>query len=203
MPGDQHPARRDKPDIGRRRLGDNAMGIDEPSVTRAALERRLPGQHVRQKSDCLDVDAAPAVIRDRYHRYSPLGERFIACFVECACRDHKAWPYFVRRKSMITPRDAARNLQIDNAVADAVASDHFAYDNAERARGHRHADVQFAKRALKPFQVPPPVDQLAAPHLAYFINAIAELIAAILDVNFGLGERQVTAIDISDAGHVW
>jgi hypothetical protein len=49
----------------------------------------------------------------------------------------------------------------------------------------------------------PLVDEAATPHLAYFINAIAELIAAILDMDFGLCERQVTAIDISDAGHVW
>jgi hypothetical protein len=45
------------------------------------------------------------------------------------------------------------------------------------------------------------VDEAATPHLAYFIDAIAELIAAILDVNFGVRKRQITAIDISDAGH--
>jgi hypothetical protein len=47
----------------------------------------------------------------------------------------------------------------------------------------------------------PLVNQAAAPHLAYFIDAIAELIAAILDVHFGVWERQITAIDVSDAGH--
>jgi hypothetical protein len=35
----------------------------------------------------------------------------------------------------------------------------------------------------------PLVDEAATPHLAYFIYAIAELIAAILDVNFGICER--------------
>jgi hypothetical protein len=45
----------------------------------------------------------------------------------------------------------------------------------------------------------PLIDGAAAPHLAYFIDAIAELIAAILDVNFGVCERQITAIDVSNA----
>src|SRR5262249_1334446 len=62
-------------------------------------------------------------------------------------------------------------------------------------------DAQFAKRALKPFKMSSLVDEAATPHLAYFIHAIAELIAAILDVNFGVWERQITAIDVSDAGH--
>jgi hypothetical protein len=47
----------------------------------------------------------------------------------------------------------------------------------------------------------PLVDQAATPHLAYFIDAIAKLIAAILDMHFGIWERQITAIDVSDAGH--
>ena len=47
----------------------------------------------------------------------------------------------------------------------------------------------------------PLVDQAATPHLAYLRDAIAELVAAILDVNFGVWERQITAIDVSDAGH--
>jgi hypothetical protein len=47
----------------------------------------------------------------------------------------------------------------------------------------------------------PLVDETATPHLAYFIDAIAELIATILDMNFGVWERQISAIDVSDAGH--
>jgi hypothetical protein len=62
-------------------------------------------------------------------------------------------------------------------------------------------DAQFAKRALKPFKMSSLIDEATTPHLAYFIHAIAELIAAILDVNFGVRERQITAIDVSDAGH--
>jgi hypothetical protein len=49
--------------------------------------------------------------------------------------------------------------------------------------------------------VSPLVDETTTPHLTHFIYAVAELIAAILDVNFGVRERQVTAIDVSDAGH--
>ena len=41
---------------------------------------------------------------------------------------------------MIPPCHASRNLQIDNAVVETIASDDFVHDDAKRVRGHRHAD---------------------------------------------------------------
>jgi hypothetical protein len=102
---------------------------------------------------------------------------------------------------MIAACDAPCDLQIDNSVADAITSNHLAHDDAKRALGQPHPNAQFAKRSLKPSKMSPLVDEAATPHLAYFIYAIAELIAAILDVNFGVWKRQITAIDVSDAGH--
>jgi len=43
------------------------------------------------------------------------------------------------------------------------------------------------------------IDQSAAPHLAHFVNAVSELIAAILDMNAGFAMRQVAAVDIGNA----
>ena len=57
------------------------------------------------------------------------------------------------------------------------------------------------ERELQPRHVAALVDQLAAPHLADFIDAVGELIAAILDVDARMRERQVAAVDIGDAGH--
>ena len=45
------------------------------------------------------------------------------------------------------------------------------------------------------------VDEAAAPDLADLINAVGELIAAILDVDLGIAERQISAVDISIARH--
>ena len=103
---------------------------------------------------------------------------------------------------MIAACDAPRDLQIDNSVSDAITSNYLAHDDAKRALGQPHPDAQFTKRALKPFKMSPLVNEAATPHLTYFIYAVAELIAAILDVNFGVCKRQITAIDVSDAGHV-
>jgi hypothetical protein len=102
---------------------------------------------------------------------------------------------------MIATRHAPGNLQINDAVADPIARDHFLEDHSERARGYRHADLQFAKGALESFKVAPLVNQPTAPHLANFINPVGKLVAAILDVNFGVVERQITAIDVGNAGH--
>ena len=45
------------------------------------------------------------------------------------------------------------------------------------------------------------VDQAAAPHLADFVDAVGELVAAVLDMDAGVRERQIAAVDIGDAGH--
>src|ERR1700751_2893077 len=103
---------------------------------------------------------------------------------------------------MIAACDAACHLQIDNSVADTITSNHLAHDDSKRALGQPHPNAQFAKRALKPSKMSSLVDEAAIPHLAYFVYAIAELIAAILDVYFGVCEWQITAVDVSDAGHV-
>ena len=89
-------------------------------------------------------------------------------------------------KAWSRARHAAGDLQIDDAVADAVARDDLAQHDAERGKRHRHADAQFVERALEPRHVAPLVDQPPSPHLADFVDAVGELIAAILDVDLGV-----------------
>ena len=60
-------------------------------------------------------------------------------------------------------------------------------------------DAQFAKRALQPVHVAALVDQRAAPHLADFVDAVGELVAAILDMDHRVRVRQIAAVDIGDA----
>ena len=43
------------------------------------------------------------------------------------------------------------------------------------------------------------VDQAASPHLADFVNAVGELIAAVLDRDLRVAVRQIAAIDVGDA----
>ena len=45
------------------------------------------------------------------------------------------------------------------------------------------------------------VDQPACPHLADFVNAVSELVAAILDMNRGFAVRHIASVHISDARH--
>ena len=57
------------------------------------------------------------------------------------------------------------------------------------------------QRPREPRQMPRLVDQRAAPDLADFVDAVAEIQRAIVDGNAGFGVRDVAAIDISDATH--
>ena len=90
MPGDQRAGRRDDPGIGRGGFGDDAVLVDEPGVARALLDRRLPRQHVGQKPDRLDVDAAPAVVRHADDGDALFGERLVARPIERARRHDQA-----------------------------------------------------------------------------------------------------------------
>jgi hypothetical protein len=49
--------------------------------------------------------------------------------------------------------------------------------------------------------VPALVDEVPAPNLADFVNAVGELKAAVLDGHSGRGVRQITAVDVGDVGH--
>ena len=60
---------------------------------------------------------------------------------------------------------------------------------------------QFAERALQPFDVTPLVDEAASPHLADFVDAVGELITAILDMDFCRAHRQVAAVDVGYPRH--
>ena len=102
---------------------------------------------------------------------------------------------------MVAARHAAADLQIDDAPTHAVAANDFVQHDAERGRLHRHGDAKLGERELKPRHMPALVDQVTAPHLADFIDAVGELIAAVLDVDARGGERNVAAVDIGDAGH--
>ena len=76
----------DDPGIDRGAFGDGAALINEPGFAGALVERRLPRQHVGQKSDGLDVDAAPAVVRHADDRNARGGERLVALAIESGAR---------------------------------------------------------------------------------------------------------------------
>ena len=58
---------------------------------------------------------------------------------------------------------------------------------------------ELIERTLQPCHVAPLVDDAAVPDLADLVDAVGELIAAILDVDRGLPQRQVAAVHIGDA----
>ena len=102
---------------------------------------------------------------------------------------------------MVAPRHAARDLQIDDAVADAIAPDRLVQHGAERGKRHRHRDAKLAERALQPLHVAALVDEAPLAHLAHLVDAVGELVAAVLDVHARVAVRQVTAVHIGNARH--
>ena len=102
---------------------------------------------------------------------------------------------------MVAPRHTAADLQINDAIADAIARNDLPQNNAEGSFGHRRPDLQFTQRALEPREVTALVDQPTLPHLADFVDGVAELVAAILDMHHGLAQRQIATVDVSYSGH--
>jgi len=72
------------------------------------------------------------------------------------------------------------------------------YD-AKRVARHWHRDAQLLERALQPVHVAALVDEAPCPHLAHLVDAIGELVAAVLDVHARIAMRYVASIHIGDA----
>ena len=98
-------------------------------------------------------------------------------------------------------RHAPGDLQIDNAIPDAVAPDHFAHNHAKRAQAHRLRHPKLTKRAAKTAHVAALVDETAVANLADFINAVRELKSAILDVDGRVRVRRIPAVYIHNPCH--
>ena len=54
---------------------------------------------------------------------------------------------------------------------------------------------------MQAIHVAPLVDHAAAPDFADFVDAVGELVAAVLDMDPGRVPRQVAAVHVGDAGH--
>ena len=99
--------------------------IDEPGLMGAGLDRRLLGKDVGQQRHGLDVDACPAGLRhgddgDPLLRSAPRRR------VESSSGDNQRRPHGRNGKRMAARRNAAGDLEVEEAVGDAVAADDFA-----------------------------------------------------------------------------
>src|SRR5262249_60337719 len=56
------------------------------------------------------------------------------------------------------------------------------------------------QRAREPLHVAAEIDDPPSPDLAHLVDPVGKLIAAVLDMDRGLRERKVAAVDVGDAG---
>ena len=102
---------------------------------------------------------------------------------------------------MVASGDAAGDLHVDDAVLDAVATDHLAHQHGQHRGLDRPHDVELAQRAVEAHQMPFLVDQPAAEHGDDLVDPVGELVAAVLDMHRGAAMRLVAAVDVGDARH--
>ena len=102
---------------------------------------------------------------------------------------------------MVAWRDTARDLHVEEAVAEAVPAHQLGADQLEAAAGHRHVDAQLAQRALQAIEVQVFVDQSAVRDRHHLVDAVGKLIATILDMNRGPAVRLVSPIDVGVSWH--
>src|SRR3954447_1307979 len=153
----------DDPGIARRALRHQPVTTHEPSLARTRLACGLLGEHIRKQRDRLDVDTRPAILRHRNDSYAFRREALVAGDVEGARGDHDARGGSRWRKGMVAARDAARDLEVDDAVANTVPPHGLLQYDPNRPGEHRHPDAYFTKRAREPLHVPAFVDDVPAP----------------------------------------
>ena len=96
----------------------------------------------------------------------------------------------LRRKRMIAPRDAARDLQIDDARSvTRLRRTTSRMTNVERCERHRHrrSAIRCSERC-KRVMCRGTSTRLPAAHFADLIDAVGKLIAAILDIDAGIAQ---------------
>jgi hypothetical protein len=102
---------------------------------------------------------------------------------------------------MIAPCDAARHLQVEQAIADMIAAERLANDMDQRRAVHRPGDPQLTERTVETIEMPGQIDDQPMTNLANLIDAIGKLKAAIFDVNHGVAVSDVTTIHIGYSRH--
>src|SRR5262249_7397968 len=105
------------------------------------------------------------------------------------------------RKGMITPRHAARHLDVDQPVAQTVAVHQLADDEAQCRPRNWPGDAQLVQGAIKPVDVRSLVDQPAVADADNLVDAVGQLVASVLDVDRRLAMIDVASIDVSVTRH--
>ena len=96
----------------------------------------------------------------------------------------------------------ARHLYVKIAVDDFVAGQNFAQDDFQRARLDRRIDAKLRQGTREPAKMTLFVDKGAVKNLAHLIDAIAELIAAILDRHARVAALAISAVDIGNSAQL-
>ena len=102
---------------------------------------------------------------------------------------------------MIAPGQAAADLQIDDAFAKPVTARVFMQHDVEGTDRHEQSIPQFRQRTLQTLLLPLAVDQHAVSNGDHLVNALSELVTAVLYMNRGRAMGQITSIDIGYPAH--
>jgi hypothetical protein len=105
------------------------------------------------------------------------------------------------RKGVVARRHAACHLDIDDAVVHPIAPEHLAHHGLERRVRHRLRDLELGERAVEALQMQALVDEATPVDGDHLVDAVRELVAAVVDVDRRIPMREVAAVHVGDARH--
>ena len=82
-----------------------------------------------------------------------------------------------------------------------VAVEQLAQDQLQRGAAHRPGDAQLAQGIIEPIEMRALVDHLAVDDRHHLVDAVGELVPAILDMDRRLSMRDVAPVDIRVSCH--
>ena len=199
LPCNEHAVRGHNPGVRGAALGDVSRRIELPGFCGTGFACSLFRQHIWQKIGGFDVAARPSLVRDRNDADTRSGTRFSCGQIDTFGGEDDGWRGLGFRKSMIAPRNAARNLKIDQPGLYPVFAKQVPDDHPQRISRSRRFDPDFPKGMLEPFEMPCLVHKPAIAHAPDLIDGIPELIPPVFDMDGGLAMRNIAAIDIGNA----
>ena len=116
--------------------------------------------------------------------------------------DDQRGPDLADGEKMLAPRGTARHLDIDEAIGmETIALHHLPQDAGQRRPVDRPAIRNSRRERSSRCEVLLLIGEPAAMEMDDFIDAVAELEAAILDPHLGGGQREIATVHIGDAAH--
>jgi len=177
---------------------DGAVGFAENGIGSPGLLRGLVGENIGEETDSFNIASRPALVGN--------GDELDAGIARARSRYELAdgddqYRRVIGRDATMAFGLAARDLEVNRRLWKSGAADTFPDQCVQLFYGEGVFQPDGVEAEKEPVQMFGNCERLAAVGAQKLIHRIGELVAAILDMDHGVFEREKLPVDVSDFWH--